>query len=50
MKISLMTQEQFAIELQEQVQGGASISDIMHLLQQWAEKEDFEAVTRPASN
>ena len=42
-----MTQEQFATELQEQIQGGASISDIMYLLQGWSEKEDFESVTRP---
>lgn len=47
MKINLMTKEQFATELQEHIMGGTSISNIMHLLDQWNEKDDFEAVARP---
>lgn len=46
-KINLMTTAEFAEELQEQIQGGASVSDIMYMLQLWSEKEDFESVTRP---
>jgi len=42
-----MNKEQFATELQEQIQGGASVSDIITLLEQWEARDDFEAVVRP---
>ena len=42
-----MTKEQFATELQEQVQGGTSVSNIMHLLDQWNGGDNFKDAVKP---
>ena len=43
-----MTKEQFAAHLQENVLEGTSVSNIMHLLDKWTERNDFEQATKPA--
>ena len=40
MEIKEMNEQEFATELSEQVLGGASVSDVMHLLDQWRKKQE----------
>ena len=40
--------KEIATELQEQIQGGASISDIIHLLQQWCDSSNYPDNSRTA--
>jgi acyl transferase domain-containing protein len=40
MEVKGMNEQEFATELVEQVQNSASVSDVMHLLDQWRNKQE----------
>lgn len=47
MEINLMTQEQFAEYLIEEIMSGTSASNVMHLLDQYSNRDDFKQLARP---